>query len=91
MSLVDNLIAFLKTNKASDVPSGYCPNCWGKQEYGGKFFEAIQNHGIDASKPDEHRGWIQDYADKHLADISLSHKEDYNMCAKCKRKYKEVE
>jgi hypothetical protein len=24
------------------VPEGYCPNCWGREEYGGKFYSAIK-------------------------------------------------
>jgi hypothetical protein len=89
MSIVDNIISFFRENNSKKAPTGLCPNCWGKQEYGGKFYEAIKTHHIDVNKADEQRGWIQDYADKNLAEISLMHKEDYNYCAKCKLKYKE--
>lgn len=91
MSALDNLVNFLTgKSQSKDAPEGYCPNCWGRQEYGGKFMEAIKKQSWDISKMDDHRGWIQDYADKNLADISLVHKEGYMECNRCNVKYKEA-
>ena len=91
MDLVKNIISFLKggSKEKEASPEGICPNCWGKQEYGGKFYTAIKNHGLDVNKANDERGWIQDYADKHLLDITLVKRDGYNMCSKCKLKYKE--
>lgn len=91
MSIVDNIIQFLKSsaNPTNEVPKGMCPNCWGRQEYGGQFFVAIKNYGLDVNHPDNERGWIQDYADKHLKEITLVEHNGYNQCAKCKLKYTE--
>ena len=91
MSLADNILKFLsKSKKETDkAPEGICPNCWGKQEYGGKFYTAVKNHGLNINQADDERGWIQDYADKYLLGISLTKHDGYNMCSKCKLKYVE--
>ena len=80
--LIDNLINFIKGGNegSKDVPEGYCPNCWGKQEYGGNFFKAVKNQIVDINKVNDHRGWIQDYADKNLSSIELHHHKGYDMC-----------
>lgn len=89
MSLIDQLLQYLKKSPSPEnAPEGYCPNCWGKQEYGGELFVAIKNHGLNANNMDAERGWIQDYAEKHLKDIAVHQHDGYNMCSKCKLKYK---
>lgn len=30
------------TSGKVETPEGYCPNCWGFQEYSGNFYEAIK-------------------------------------------------
>ncbi len=91
MNIVDNIISYLKKEKNNQdkAPKGICPNCWGRQEYGGQFYKAIKNYGLDINHPDNERGWIQDYADKYLKDISLVEHNDYNTCSKCKLRYVE--
>ncbi|NND06378.1 MAG: hypothetical protein HKN87_08355 [Saprospiraceae bacterium] len=91
MKLVQRLIDYLRNKAASDinkdVPDGLCPNCWGRNEYGGKFFEALKTHGIDVNSKDPSIGWIQDYANKHLAAIELKREDDNLVCQKCKLTY----
>ena len=53
MKVVDSLLNYLsirKSPQASETPKGFCPNCWGLQEYGGQFFEAIKNENIDLNE-----------------------------------------
>ena len=54
-----------------ESPEMICPNCWGKQEYGGQFYRAIKNEKIDVNQASKHIGWVQEYADKHLLKIQL--------------------
>jgi hypothetical protein len=73
------------------VPEGMCPNCWGREEYGGHFYEAIKNHKIDLNNVEEKKGWIQAYAVKHFDGIKLDEKGGQYECVKCNNIYKKVD
>jgi len=89
MTLLEVVTKALRKNQAQiDVPDGYCPNCWGKQEYGGQFFEAIKNENVDINAVNEKKGWILDYAEKHLFSIRLQPKDDMLVCQVCKLTYR---
>lgn len=88
MTLYNTLIAFLANNdKPEETPDGVCPNCWGRQEYQGKFFEAVKREGIDTQNITEKKGWIQAYAEQHLSGIELVKSESHNTCVSCGLKY----
>ncbi len=93
MSIVDRLTAFLKKNgrDKSQTPEGFCPNCWGRQEYGAQFYEAVKNNNTDFNHPNPKVGWILDYADKHLSAIQLQEKEEELVCPLCKTSYRPAE
>lgn len=93
--MIQKLLDFLKKTKLeqnTDAPEGFCPNCWGRQEYGGKFYEAIVAEKINLNNIDQKKGWVQAYADKNLSGINLvainheKHEEGYD-CPTCKLKY----
>jgi hypothetical protein len=91
MDLVQSLLNLLRKGQKEtkeDVPEGLCPNCWGRQEYGGKFFEASKNYDSDINSKNPKLGWIQEYANKHLLDIQLKKKDDQLICNKCKVNYR---
>jgi hypothetical protein len=72
MNLIDNILMFFKRKNETELeeaPLGFCPNCWGRQEYGGQFFEVIKKERVDINSKDPNRGWIQEYVDKNLSDI----------------------
>ena len=77
-----------KSTGESVVPEGFCPNCWGKQEYGGQFFEAVKNHHVDINEQNPQIGWIQDYYEKHLQGIQLEPKHEHEVCRNCKLIYR---
>lgn len=88
MTLVNTIKSFLSTSTPSGgTPEGFCPNCWGRQEYQGKFFEAVKREGIDTQNITEKKGWVQAYAEQHLSGIELSSGEHTNTCASCGLKY----
>ena len=69
MKVLDALLNVLRKNggqKHHDVPEGFCPNCWGRSEYGGQFYEAAKNNHTDVNSPNPNIGWIQDYANSRL-------------------------
>lgn len=90
MNLLDALLGFLKNNPtptAGATPEGICPNCWGRDEYGGKFYEAVKNNNTDVNSKNPNIGWVQDYANKHLAGIQLQQQNNELVCQKCKVTY----
>ena len=94
MKIADSIIHFLKSGqekKKSIAPQGICPNCWGREEYGGHFYERLKNHGVDINSSDPDIGWINDYAEKHLRGIKLHEEEGALVCSKCKYSFKQVD
>ena len=65
-----------------------CPNCWGYQEYEGKFLSTLQKENIDLNNLKEKKGWIQEYAIKHFEGIKLEETGDLFECPNCKLTYK---
>ena len=91
MNIVTSVLYFLKAHKRQDkeeAPEGLCPNCWGRQEYGGNFYEAVKNHGLDVNSKYPEIGWIKDYAETHLKGIALHRQGDKLVCESCKISYR---
>ena len=94
MDVSKSLIKLLekrKTIKSDEVPEGFCPNCWGRQEYAGKFYEAVKNENVDIKTLSSNKGWVQKYADKHLGAILLKYDNNLLVCQKCKIVYHPTE
>ena len=90
MGIINWLINFFSNNKSSETtPEGYCPNCWGRQEYEGKFIDALNNEKIDLNNLNEKKGWIQDYAVRQFEGIQLKKSKDYFECPTCKLEFKD--
>ena len=91
MNIVKSLVEYLKSDRRSEkqqTPEGLCPNCWGRQEYGGNFYDAVQNHGLDVNTKDPQVGWVKEYAEKHLKGIMLRGDDETAACQACKINYK---
>lgn len=91
MSLFDTLVSFVNTKKTTsttETPDGFCPNCWGKQEYGGEFYEAVRNFDADINSHSPKDGWIKEYAKKNLSGIQLHQKDNELVCQNCKLTYR---
>ena len=94
MNIFESLLNLLKRKATSTeemAPEGVCPNCWGRTEYGGQFYEAVKNNHTDVNSPNPNVGWIQDYANKHLSGIVLQQQGDDLVCQKCKLTYRPTE
>ena len=90
MNLLKSLINHLRNKEdvqKGEPPAGYCPNCWGKQEYGGNFYEVAKNQDADINSNNPQLGWIQEYANKHLSGIALQAHGDKVVCQNCKLNY----
>lgn len=94
MNIIERLLQFLKSEKhltPSRSPEGFCPNCWGRQEYGGQFYEAIKVNAPNLNANDTNNGWIQDYVNKNLSEIVLKPKDHELVCNNCKIAYNKIE
>lgn len=90
MNLIANIKTFFKkkeSNLTVMAPEGFCPNCWGRQEYGGNFYEAMKNEGVNITNIDKKKGWIQDYVSKNLSNIVLKKKGETQTCSVCYTSY----
>jgi hypothetical protein len=90
-NIFESLLNFLKKKPSpgdGNTPDGLCPNCWGQQQYGGKFFEAVKNYDVDINAKNPHTGWVKEYADKYLTKIELKIQDNQLVCQNCKIAYK---
>ncbi|MFK7808254.1 MAG: hypothetical protein AB8F74_10680 [Saprospiraceae bacterium] len=92
MNLAKAILNYLtkkETPQASPAPEGLCPNCWGRQEYEGHFYEAIKQENLDVTSKESNVGWINAYANKYLTGIALvsSDNGEELICPKCKTSY----
>lgn len=88
MNAFSNLLEHLKKGKKQkEVPHGYCPNCWGRLEYGGEFYKAIKEKEINLNNIDAEKGWIQGLAGKYLYGIELKKRGKEYECNTCNVKY----
>ena len=89
MSITDIFKNYLsKAAKSTEAPEGFCPNCWGRQEYEGKFLEALHQEKIDLNNVEQKVGWIQAYAAEHFEGIKLLETDDLVECPSCKLTYR---
>ena len=90
MEIVNEISRFENTAlKAINSNQADCPNCWGRQEYGGTFFEALKTSGIDSKNIDQMKGWIQAYVEKNLIGIVLQVNDKQLVCKQCNTAYLE--
>lgn len=85
MNIFESLKKFLSgESKNVEAPSDVCPNCWGKQQYNGRFLEAVEEQRVDLNNVNEKKGWIQEYAVRHFEGIKVKETSDYFECPSCK-------
>ena len=88
MRLLEVVKQFLsKKEEKIAAPEGFCPNCWGRQEYQGEFLKAIHHENIDLNNVNEKKGWIQAYAAQQFEGIKLEPKGKVLECSACKLTY----
>lgn len=88
MNPVKNILKFLKknpNNNQAKSPEGFCPNCWGRQEYGGNFYNTLKSENI--KDLEQKKGWIKLYVEQNLKGIHLKPKDETLLCNVCFKKY----
>ena len=88
MNIVESLKDYFKKDVDTlPIVDNACPNCWGRQEYGGKFLEVVHHEKIDLKNIDDKKGWIQAYAARHFEGIRLEKIQNTLECPSCKLTY----
>ena len=87
MNILENIKTYFNAKSDGNVslktPEGVCPNCWGKQEWDGKFYKKIKANNI-TPEHDTYNNFIHEVSQK-LGRISL--KEDSYKCENCQMNY----
>jgi len=88
--MIEKLIAFFSRSKAEtehEAPEGYCPNCWGTQEYDDQIREMYRDKQIDVNNHQSNYAFIQDFIVTHIDGIRLKKGASSLECPTCKVKY----
>lgn len=88
MNLFEYITKRLSSTKENlKSPGLYCPNCWGRQEYGGNLFKALKTEDINTNNIKDKKGWVQAYAEKNLTGIQLNSQDSKLICNNCQTVY----
>lgn len=91
MDLINRLEAFFKQAEKDTKnipPKGYCPNCWGQQEYDHEIRNLYEDKQIDVNNHEANYAFIQDFVVNHLEGIHLIKGNNGYECPTCHTKYK---
>ncbi len=90
MNITENLIKFFKAKSGHETtgpaPEGICPNCWGRQEWEGNYYELMKARNI-TPESNTYNSFINEVVTK-LDKITL--KDDSYECSTCHMKSKPV-
>lgn len=84
--MINTLINFFKKSKKETEgksPEGYCPNCWGTQEYDNEIRELYKDKQIDVNNHESNYAFIQDFVVKHIDGIKLKRGNNSLECPTC--------
>ena len=87
--MIDSLIEFFKKSAKetkSKVPEGYCPDCWGHQEYDNQIREMYEDKQIDVNNHSANYAFIQDFVVTQIEGIKLKKGISGYECPTCRAK-----
>jgi hypothetical protein len=90
--MFEYLIRFFKKTKeetTGKVPRGFCPNCWGEQEYDSMIREMYEDKQIDVNNHAANYAFIQDFIVNHIEGIHLKKGNNGFECPTCRAVFKE--
>ena len=88
--MIETLISFFSKPKgqtSGKVPDGYCPNCWGTQEYDNQIREMYQDKQIDVNNHEANHAFIKEFVVRHIDGIHLKKGDSSFECPTCRVKY----
>ena len=88
--MIEQLIAFFKKSKedtTTNPPEGFCPNCWGQQDYNNQIRELYKDQQVDVNNHAANYAFIQKFVVTHLDGIHLKKGNNGLECPTCHTKY----
>lgn len=88
--MIEKLITFFKKpiSETNVKPlEGYCPNCWGEQEYDNTIRTLYKDHQIDINNHKANYAFVQKFVVTYLDGIRLKKGKNSFDCPTCKMKY----
>lgn len=91
------LFDFLKKKNNSEIftdeellDAGSCPNCWGQQQYEGKYVEFVKDKDKDNINKNAQgqKAFIAQFVETNIEGVHLQWEDGYANCKVCKNKYK---
>lgn len=90
MTVIDILIDFFSKPKeevGDSVPKGYCPNCWGKQDYDKVVRDLYKDKQVEVNNHSANYAFIQDFMVTRLDGIHLKKGNNSFECPTCRVQY----
>ncbi len=91
--MIEDLINYFKKPEEETkgkAPRGFCPNCWGEQEYDSMIRELHKDKQIDVNNHKAHYAFIQDFVVTHVQGIRLTKLENGWQCPTCKAVFPDI-
>ena len=88
--MIKTLVNFFKRQAVEtheETPEGFCPNCWGHQEYDNMIRELYEDKQIDVNNHTANYAFIQDFVVNKIDGIHLKKGNNSFECPTCKMKY----
>ncbi|MBT8321384.1 MAG: hypothetical protein KJO90_06920 [Eudoraea sp.] len=88
--MIDKLLSFFKKPKeetSSKTPEGFCPNCWGTQEYDNQIRELYKDKQVDVNNHEANYAFIQDFVVTHIDGIRLKRGNNSLECPTCRTNF----
>ena len=85
--MIETLINFFKRpagETKGETPEGFCPNCWGTQEYDNIIRELYEDKQIDVNNHAANHAFIKDFIVNKIDGIYLKKGKDSFECPTCR-------
>ena len=83
MNFIKQLFGNKNEEEISELSNGYCPNCWGDQEYDNLVREKYKDAQISVNNHSANYAFIQDFIITHLTGIKLKSSVKGTECPTC--------
>lgn len=86
MSIIDNVKEFFekksKNEQTNEAPKDFCPTCWGRSEWEGKFYKILKD---EHAKPGQaiYDSFISDVVNDHV--LKTHNLKDKYICTNCNK------
>lgn len=86
MNFLKKVLGITNEAEIAELTAGYCPNCWGDQEYANEIREKYKDPQIDVNNHQTKYAFVQDFMVTHLDGIKLRSTEGGKGCPRCRMK-----